>query len=141
MTSQTAHKLGCRAQIVLLFINCTFITAGLIGATFAKIAYEQWYQQPLCFRTAHAQNVPGVEYLRFEGVTIATNQYQGHSCTFIDTRTGVPVLVHFNEADIPLSLDTLQVCFMIMPVIISGLIGTVFWERYYRRYRNRAANG
>jgi hypothetical protein len=119
--------------MVLLFINCTFIMAALIGVTFAKTTYERWYQQPLCFREARAQAVPDLEYLHFEQVTIATDQYHGHDCSFIDTRTGAPVLVRFEEADIPISLDTLQVCFMIMPVIISGLIATLFWERYYRR--------
>lgn len=130
----TAPKLSCQAQLVLLVINTTFIIAGLTGIIPAKLAYERWYQAPLCFDYAETKGVPDLEHLRFAGVGIASNRYPGHHCNFIDSRTETPVLVRFDDEDVPAYLDTLQVCVMIMPVIISGLVASVIWSRYYRRY-------
>jgi hypothetical protein len=115
--------------MVLLFISTLVIVVGLVGVALAKIAFEQWYQRPRCFDYARSEGIADIEYLRFEGVTIATNQYRGHDCTFIDIRTNTPVLVRFEAKAMPVSLDMVQVCVMVTPVLSCGLIGSVFWEK------------
>jgi hypothetical protein len=105
---------------------------------FIPTIFEQWVQQPRCFDYARTKAVPDIEQLRFDGVGIASNQYRGHHCNFTDIRTQMPVLVRFDEADVPTGLDTLQVCCMIVPLIICGLIASVFWERYYRQSATRS---
>jgi hypothetical protein len=131
---QPAPKLSGRSQLALLFINTVFIVVALLGVTFAKVTYEAWYQQPLCFEYARVKGVPDIEHLRFKGVVIASGQYPDHHCNFIDTRTNTPVLLYFDEADVPNGLDTLQVCVMIIPVILCGLVASIFWERYRQRH-------
>lgn len=115
-----------------LFLNIIFIVVGLAGGIWAKATYEQWYQQPLCFEYAQAKAVPDLDYLHFDGVGLATGRQRSHHCAFIDTRTGTPVVVRFDKADVPTGLDTLQLCVMIMPMIFSGLVASVFWLRYYK---------
>lgn len=132
-TSQPAPKLSCRAQMILIFISTVAILIGLVGVVLAKAAFEQWVQQPRCFDYARAKGVTDIEHLRFDGVGIASNRYRSHHCNFTDTRTNTPVLVRFEDADVPTGLDSLQVCCMIVPLIICGLIASVFWERYYRQ--------
>ncbi len=105
-------------------INGIGILFMLVGATIGMSLYKGLVQRPRCYDYAARKQLPDLEFLEYKDVVIASNQFHGHICMFTDTRTGFPVSLRFDEADIPAGVDTLNV----FASIGSGLaaIGTYF---------------
>jgi hypothetical protein len=123
-----------RAQLLLTLFNAFWIVIGLCVVTLAQAAYVNWNQAPQCFDYAEQKALPDREYLQFKDVTIASNKFRGHVCNFVDTRTGFPVLLEFDEGDVPYSGDTMQVMCMVVPFIGVGIIASIVYDRYVKRY-------
>jgi hypothetical protein len=106
----------------------------LCAATLGGNLYVRQIQAPHCDEYARQKQLPDLDYLEFRGVVIATGQHHGHICQFTDTRTGAPVSLEFDDADIPATSDTLQVlCGMVAPFLGVGLVMTLFWSWLARR--------
>ncbi len=120
---------GCRLQLQLTFIVTLVTVLGLTAATLTKIAYERLVQQPLCFTYA-ATHLPDTTHLVFERVVIATNQFHGHECIFRKVPAGSIVALKFDDADIPVMLDTVQVLIMVLAFLAGGLPAMRWWPRY-----------
>jgi hypothetical protein len=119
-------------QFTLLLINAAIIIAALIAATLGQAFYTANVQSTLCFEYAQRKAVPNLADLDFKAVTIAAKQFRGHVCQFTDRRTGYPVSVAFDEADVPYSTDTLHVFAMIVPAVVVGIVGTAVTGRFRR---------
>lgn len=104
------------------------IVAGLAAATIGSSLFQSQIQAPHCYEYARSKALPDLESLEFSGVTIATNRFRGHVCQFTDTRTGGPVILTFDEADIPYGQDTLQVVCMVVPFLCVGAVGSALWS-------------
>lgn len=95
------------------------------GAWLARVTFDERVQRPHCFAYAEAKGLPDRAFLEFVDVTLTTGQRHIHECHFRDTRTQVPVTLAFDEADIPVRLDTLEVVLMCVPAVIAIIIGAM----------------
>ncbi|GAB4193067.1 MAG: hypothetical protein OHK0022_07610 [Roseiflexaceae bacterium] len=101
-------------------INSIGVMFFLVGVMIAMPVYENLVQRPLCYDYAARKQLPDLEFLEYNGVVLRSNQFQGHVCRFTDTRTGFPVNLRFDEADIPTGTDTMNVFAMIAGAAIAG---------------------
>jgi hypothetical protein len=111
-----------------LLIIIVTILGGLVAATSGSSLFQSQIQAPHCYEYARSKALPDLDSLEFSGVTIATNRFRGHVCQFTDTRTGNPVSLAFDEADIPYGQDTLQVACMVAPFLCVGAVGSALWS-------------
>ncbi len=106
------------------------IVGGLTAATAGGHLFVRHIQMQQCYDYARHKGLAEIEFLAFTDVVIASNQFRGHICRFTDTRTGVPVSLAFDEADIPYLLDTLQVMSMVLPFLCVCIPGAalISWQ-------------
>lgn len=122
-----------RRQITLLLTTAILVTVALGTATLGQRLFVGLVQAGGCFDYAQRKAVPDLAELDFVDVTIATNRFRGHICQFVDRRTGAPVSLAFDEADVPYVTDTLQVGCMVMPFLGVVIIGVVAAQILRRR--------
>ncbi len=113
-------KKGCRQTFLGALIIIPALVIGMIG----QDIYTQQFQAPVCYDYARQKALPDLEYLEFSDVVIATGQFHGHVCQFTDRRTGFPVELQFDVADVPYRLDTLHVLSM---VALAGCGWALAW--------------
>ncbi|NUM49133.1 MAG: hypothetical protein HUU38_30910 [Anaerolineales bacterium] len=99
--------------------------------------YVNLVQKQACYVYARQKNLPHIEFLEFTGVTIATNQFHGHVCNFTDARTGNPVSLRFDDADVPYFTDTMQVLCMVCPSILFSIVATIILDELGVKLRQR----
>jgi hypothetical protein len=125
---------GCGAWGIALVPLLMTMALALCAATWGGNVYVRQVQAPRCDEYARKKQLSDLDYLEFRGVVIATGQHHGHICQFTDTRTGAPVSLEFDDADIPALTDTLQVlCGMVAPFLTIGLGLTLFWSWLAKR--------
>lgn len=96
---------------------------GLFSAWAAQEFYVQRIQRDQCYAYAHLKQIPEINSLEFSQVVIATNQFRGHTCVFSDKRTNTPIVLEFDDTDIPWFTDTFQVLCMIGAFLCIGASG------------------
>lgn len=114
------------SKLILFLANIPFLCLVMVVAMVAQSWFVQTFQRADCVRYAEQEGLDPAA-LTFEGVVIATNQFQGHICQFT-TPDGLPVTVTYRPEDVPTGRDTLQVLAMVCPVLLLGFIGTILWE-------------
>ena len=110
-------------QLIAAAIVIISLIAALGAAVLSRHIFVEQVQAAGCFEYARRQAVPNVADLDLVEVVIATGRHRDHICRFTDRRTGRPVSLAFDAADVPYVADTLQVCCMVVPflgVIITG---------------------
>lgn len=117
-----------------LLMSAIVIFAGLGVATAARALYEHWIQVPHCLEYARSKGLPDLEWLEVSEVSPASRRFPGHICHFTDTRTGAPVSLRFDEADVPYAQDTLQIICMVVPFVCVSVIVAGVWSLLAARF-------
>ena len=118
-------KKGCLYPIVGLLSQMAALLAAVVGGS----VYTQQIQVKECYAYARIHALPNRDSLEFSGVVVATNQFHGHTCQFKDKRTGFPVSLEFDAADVPYGSDTLSVMSMVVPALVVGIFTAVVLSR------------
>lgn len=124
---KTNPNKGC-AQALLMGVSGIIMLVGCAVAMFTSSLFVSQVQARQCFDYAAQKSLPDLEHLTFASVVIATNQFRGHICQFTDTRSGAPISLPFDEADIPYGMDTLQVLSMVIPFLCIAGLGSLVWS-------------
>lgn len=114
------------SKIILFLANIPLLCVALVLVMVAQNWFVQTFQRADCVRYAELEGLDPAA-LTFEGVVIATNQFQGHLCQFT-TPAGLPVTVTYRPEDVPTGRDTAQVLAMVCPVLLMMMVGTILWE-------------
>lgn len=124
---------GC-ANILSVISLLIMYACGCSAGMLVSNLFSSGVQEQTCFDYARKKALPEIEYLELTGVVIATNQFRGHVCNFKDKRTGFPITLKFDEADIPYGTDTGQVLLMVIPFLCTMLPVSFVIARIARRY-------
>ncbi|MFN8597088.1 MAG: hypothetical protein U0559_13015 [Anaerolineae bacterium] len=120
------------AQIYPIVFTLSLLAA-MIAATLSQRIYIDRVQSPACYAYAQHKALPNLADLQFVDVVIATGRFHGHECRFINQRSGLPVSLAFDAADVPYGIDTFQALSMVVPFLIVGVTGIFTAERLRHR--------
>ena len=121
-----------RARRAQMWISTFFILLGLAAATGARYAYQHAVQAPLCYEYARKQQLADVDQLRFREAGIAGRRRE-HDCVFHHAQRDVPVVLRFDDADVPRGLDAGEIAAMIGAFLLFSGIGVWWWECWLKR--------
>jgi hypothetical protein len=122
-----------RARRVERWISTLFVLLGLAAAAGAKYAYEQAFQAPACFDYARRKGLAEMDQLRFRDVVIA-NKTRQHSCIFRHAQREAPVVLRFDDADVPRGRDAGEIAVMILSFALVAGLGVWRWGRWLQRH-------
>ena len=122
-----------RARRAERWISAFFILLGLAAAAGARYGYEHAFQAPACFDYARQQGLAEIEQLRFQDVMIA-NKQRGHSCIFRHPQREAPVVLRFDDGDVPRGRDAGEIATMILSFALVAGIGVWRWDRWLKRH-------
>lgn len=122
-----------RPRRVELVLNVIILAVALGAAAIGGRIYTEQVQIKGCYEYAQRKALPELADLDFAGVVIASNLFRGHICQFTNRRTGLPVSLEFDAADVPYVADILDAFSMIVPFLAVGVLGAIVTHRLRRQ--------